>query len=180
MKKSKNSTFSRYDKDQDGIPDILANFDERVINFFWKHSESIARISLFIIFFWFGILKVFSVSPADTLVSSLVSAVFGNAISPELFLIWFGGLEAITAFLILFARFERLTFALLFLHFVATAFPLLLLPEITWNGMFQPSLIGQYILKNLALLSIGILLFGRLKPITKTHSLWGEDKELTV
>lgn len=178
MKQQRPSWISRYDKDQDGIPDVIANFDEHIINFFWRHSEKIARIALFIIFFWFGILKVFSVSPADTLVSSLVSAVFGNVISPELFLIWFGGLEAITAFLILLYRFERLTFALLFLHFIATAFPLILLPELTWNGIFQPTLIGQYILKNLALLSIGIVLFGRLKPITKTHSLWGEDKEL--
>jgi hypothetical protein len=39
-------------------------------------------------------------------------------------------------------------------------------------------LIGQYILKNLALLAIGLFLYGRLRPMTKTHSLWGEDKEI--
>lgn len=156
------------------------NLDEKAIRFFWRNSNLTARIALFVIFFWFGILKVFEVSPAGPLVFSLVEIMFGNAISPQLFSMWFGGLEAITGILILAPRFERLTFLILLFHFVSTAIPLFILGDITWYGILQPTLTGQYILKNLALLAIGLFLYGRLKPMSKTHSIWGEDKELKI
>lgn len=110
---------------------------------------------------------------------ALTEVMFGSAVSPDQFLIWFGGLESITAFLILMPRFERVTFGLLFFHFIATAFPLFVLPDITWyTPGLVPTLVGQYILKNLALLAIGLFLYGRLRPMTKTHSFWGEDKNI--
>ena len=107
---------------------------------------------------------------------ALVEVMFGSAVTPDSFLIWFGALEAITGILILFPRYERITFLILAFHFIATAFPLLVLPDIAWYGFAQPTLTGQYILKNLALLAIGMFLYGRLRPMSKTHSMWGEDK----
>lgn len=163
-------------KNNNNIPDYIEHIDERMITFFWKHAHVAARIALFIIFFWFGILKVFGVSPAGPLVVALTEFMFGSSVSPDQFLIWFGGLEAVTGFLLLLPKFERITFVLLFFHFIATAFPLFVLPDFTWYGIMQPTLVGQYILKNLALLAIGLFLYGRLRPISKTHSLWGEDK----
>lgn len=158
------------------IRDCFEKTDERLIHFFWKNSNMTARWALFIIFFWFGFLKVIGLSPAGPLVVALTEVMFGSNVSPSQFLIWFGGLESITAILILLPRFERVTFSLLFFHFIATAFPLLVLPDITWYGIMQPTLVGQYILKNLALLAIGLFLYGRLRPMSKTHSFWGEDK----
>jgi uncharacterized membrane protein YkgB len=166
---------NKYHKN-DTVHNNLEKFDETLINFFWKHSNTTARWALFIIFFWFGILKVFGISPAGPLVIALTEVIFGYSVSPDQFLIWFGGLESITAFLILLPRFERVTFGLLIFHFISTAFPLFVLTEITWYGIMQPTLVGQYILKNLALLAIGLFLYGRLRPMTKTHSFWGEDK----
>lgn len=154
--------------------------DERAIKFFWKNSNFTARIALFIIFFWFGILKVYGVSPAGPLVVSLVEVMFGNAISPSHFLIWFGAFEAVTGILLLVPKFERVTFLILLFHFFATAAPLVILTDITWYGFFQPTLTGQYILKNLALVAIGLFLYGRLKPMSLTHSMWGEDKEIKI
>lgn len=169
---------SKRDINNNGINDFLEKIDENMIRFFWKNSNVTARIALFIIFFWFGILKVFGVSPAGPLVIALTEVMFGNAVSPQQFLIWFGGLEAVTGFLVLLPRFERVTFLILLFHFVATAFPLFVLADITWYGIMQPTLVGQYILKNLALLAIGLFLYGRLRPISKTHSLWGEEKKI--
>lgn len=178
MKKMMKKIGDAHDKNQNHIPDCVERWDEKMINFFWKNSNRTARWALFIIFFWFGILKVFGVSPAGPLVISLVDVMFGNSVSPDQFLIWFGGFEAITGFLILFPRYERITFAILSFHFLATAAPLFVLTDITWYGFAQPTLVGQYILKNLALLAIGIFLYGRLRPMSKTHSMWGEDKKI--
>ncbi|MAQ77177.1 hypothetical protein CL684_01490 [Candidatus Campbellbacteria bacterium] len=164
------------DNNHNGIGDKIEWIDETLIGFFWRNSNLTARWALFIIFFWFGILKVFGVSPAGPLVVALVEVMFGSAVTPDSFLIWFGALEAITGILILFPRYERITFLILAFHFIATAFPLLVLPDIAWYGFAQPTLTGQYILKNLALLAIGMFLYGRLRPMSKTHSMWGEDK----
>jgi len=176
MKKLREYYHANHDLNRNGIPDAIERIDENMIKFFWKNSNMTARWALFIIFFWFGILKVFGVSPAGPLVVALVDVMFGSSVSPEQFLIWFGGFEAVTGFLILLPRFERLTFLLLSSHLITTAFPLFVLPEITWYGIMQPTLVGQYILKNLALIAIGLFLYGRLRPMTKTHSMWGEDK----
>ena len=174
--KPKNYHHTTHDANRNGIPDVIEKIDENLITFFWRNSNMTARIALFIIFFWFGILKVFGASPAGPLVVSLVDVMFGSSVSPHQFLILFGGFEAVTGFLILSPRFERITFIILFLHFIATAFPLFVLSDITWYGFMQPTLTGQYILKNLALLAIGMFLYGRLRPITKNHSMWGEEK----
>ncbi|MCI5050701.1 MAG: hypothetical protein MRY57_00110 [Candidatus Pacebacteria bacterium] len=177
MKKIFLAIKDKRDQNSNGIPDSWERFDETLIDFFWKHSNVTARWALFIIFFWFGFLKVIGLSPAGPLVVALTEVIFGNAVSPDQFLIWFGGLESVTAFLILLPRFERITFGLLFFHFIATAFPMFVLPEITWyTPGLVPTLTGQYIIKNLALLSIGLFLYGRLRPMSKTHSFWGEDK----
>lgn len=150
--------------------------DERAINYFNNHSNAMARIALFIIFFWFGILKVFAMSPAGPLVDSLVQLMFGNLISPEIFSIWFGAFEAVTGIFILMSRFDRITVIILVLHFIATAAPLAVLPAITWEGFMQPTLTGQYIIKNLALLVIAFSIYARLQPMSTTHSVWGENK----
>jgi uncharacterized membrane protein YkgB len=176
MQKTLQKVQENYDVNNNDIPDFIERWDEQMIKFFWKNSNMTARWALFIIFFWFGILKVFGVSPAGPLVVALTEVMFGDSVSPDQFLIWFGGLEAVTGFLLLLPKFERLTFLLLGFHFIATAFPLFVLPDITWYGIMQPTLVGQYILKNLALLAIGIFLYGRLRPMRKTHSMWGEDK----
>ena len=178
MKKIREYYHTTHDINNNHIPDCIERWDEKLIHFFWKNTNITARIALFIIFFWFGILKVFQVSPAGPLVAELTQFMFGDAISPTLFGAWFGAFEALTGILVLFPRFERITFTVLFFHFIATAFPLLVLPDITWYGIFQPTLVGQYIIKNLALISIGMFLYGRLRPMTKTHSLWGEDKHI--
>lgn len=176
MQKMMQKMKAKHDTNSNNIPDCIERWDEQMIKFFWKNSNMTARWALFIIFFWFGILKVFGVSPAGPLVTALTEVMFGNSVSPVQFLIWFGAFEAITGFLILLPKFERITFMILSFHFIATAAPLFILTDITWYGIMQPTLVGQYILKNLALLAIGLFLYGRLRPMTKTHSMWGEEK----
>jgi len=151
-------------------------FDEKVIKSFRKNQEWIARIALFIIFFWFGILKVFMLSPAGPLVESLLEVTFLSGIPAQTFLIGFGLFEMALGIITIIPRLERITFLLMVLHLATTVMPLFLLPEIAWNGLAVPTLVGQYIIKNAALLALGISIFSHLKPMTKTHSVWGESK----
>ena len=152
----------------------LEKFDRKTIKYLRRRGDTIGRIALFIIFFWFGILKVFLLSPAGPLVTTLLNHTFLGVIPDTTFLIGFGMFEVLVGIMILMPKLERITFALLALHLFTTILPLFLLPSETWNGVLVPTLVGQYIIKNAALLALGLVIFSNLKPMTKTHSIWGE------
>ncbi|MBY0376653.1 hypothetical protein K2P96_01640 [Patescibacteria group bacterium] len=43
--------------------------------------------------------------------------------------------------------------------------PLVLLPEVAWQGFMVPTLEGQYMIKNVLIIAIGINILSRLLPI---------------
>jgi len=146
-----------------------------MIIWFRKHGEEFARLAFFIIFFWFGILKVFQISAAGPLVSSLLDVTFLGFIPTATFMVAFGTFEALLGVMALIPKLERVTFVLLGLHMITTMFPLFLLPEITWHQPFVPTLTGQYIMKNLALLGLSFILFAQIRPMSETHSIFAEE-----
>ncbi len=154
----------------------MERFDARVIMFLRKYSGEISRIALFIIFFWFGFLKVLQLSAAEPLVIDLLKMTFLGFIDPNTFVIWFGVFEMILGIMVLIPKLERITFLIMLFHLVTTAMPFLLLPHHVWDGFLVPNLTGQYIIKNVALLSLGLMLFAHLKPMTKTHSIIGVEE----
>lgn len=155
---------------------ILEKFDEKFILFLRNYSDEIARFALYIIFFWFGILKVFDASPAGPLVVNLLDVTFLSFIEPNIFLKYFGVFEMIVGTMILIPKLERITFLILLIHLFTTVLPLVLLPQETWDAFLVPNLTGQYIIKNVALLSLGLVLFARLKPMTQTHTVRGIEE----
>jgi uncharacterized membrane protein YkgB len=50
--------------------------DELIIKFLKKIWEPFSRISIFIIFFYFGLLKVLNLSPASPLVEALLNKTY--------------------------------------------------------------------------------------------------------
>jgi len=44
-------------------------------------------------------------------------------------------------------------------HLITTFLPTVFLPDVAWNQIFTPSLVGQYIIKNLVILASGITLY---------------------
>jgi len=113
-----------------------------------------ARVSLFIIYFWFGILKVLMVSHANPLVRDLLEVTFLNFIPAKTFFILFGFFEMFIGVVALVRKWNRFFFALVVFHLITTALPLFLLVDTSWSSWFVPTLVGQYIIKNLAILSL--------------------------
>lgn len=153
----------------------LEKFDASIIHFFRKYSDEFARIAFFIVFFWFGILKVFLVSPAGPLVTELLNNTFLQSIPENTFMIMFGLFEMVIGILALIPKMERITFAVMGFHLITTALPLFILVDTTWYSAFVPTLIGQYILKNLVLIGSGMVLFAHIKPMTETHRILAEE-----
>lgn len=116
-------------------------------------ARASARFALFLIYGWFGMLKVVGASPAEGLVTDTLATVLTYPEAASLVAL-FGAFEVLigTAFLVVGAR--PWVVRVFFLHMVVTFLPLVLLPSVTWSGPFVPTLMGQYILKNLALLAL--------------------------
>ncbi len=75
---------------------------------------------------------------------------------------------------LVFGKFLRLTLLLLLLQMTGTFLPLVFFPSETWTHIpYEPTLEGQYIIKNLILLGAGIVVGatvrgGNIKPEPKT------------
>ena len=132
------------------------------------------RISLFIIFFWFGFLKVIGVSPAEKLVTDLHHATIARFVSIEQFLIFFGIFECLIGLLWLFPKLTRSAFYVFIIQMITTFLPLFYLPDVTWQKAMVLSLTGQYIVKNVALIALALNILiaekGSLEPRSLYHS----------
>lgn len=126
-----------------------------------KWSSSAIRVSFAIIFIWFGILKPFDVSSAESLLkATVVWLPFGT---PEFWLVVIGWWEVAIGVTFLFPQTTKIAIGLLFLQMFGTFMPLVVLPEVTFqNGnLLTPSLEGQYIIKNVMIISAALALGGR-------------------
>ncbi len=141
----------------------LGKMDYSIIRFLKKYSRPLARVALFVVFFWFGALKLFLVSPANPLVEGLLTKTL-PFITFHAFIIVFGIYEMLIGVLFLVPRAERVAIALLVPHMVTTFLPLVLLTSITWQGLFVPTLEGQYIIKNLAIIALAFGIAAKLQP----------------
>lgn len=134
--------------------------DQKIAEKMRTFSIPALRISFGIIFFWFGILKPFGLSSAASLLKATVAWLpFG---SPENWLIIIGCWEVVIGICFLFQKTTRFAIALLFLQMMGTFMPLVFLPEITFqqNNYLLPTLEGQYIIKNLMVISASLAIGG--------------------
>ena len=117
-----------------------------------------SRISIFIVYFWFGILKALGVSPAEDLVHQLFNITLSPLSSFPFFLISFGLFECLIGMLWLFPKLTHIAYYALVFHFILILTTTIALPEVAWSSLLIPTLIGQYIIKNLLLLSCAMLI----------------------
>jgi len=122
-----------------------------------KTSFLLAHLALFVVFFWFGFLKFFGVSPANELVRELLLMIpIMNLWSFESFIIVLGLVEVMIAILLLFPKTTKYGVAILIPHMLTTLLPLFLLPAIVWQQAFVPTLEGQYIIKNIVIVALAL------------------------
>lgn len=118
-----------------------------------KITFLLAHVSIFIVFFWFGLLKVLGHSEAYGLVDAL-RALTIPWWPMESFFVVLGLVEMIIGLLFLCKKTEKLAIAILIPHMCTTFLPLLMLPSMTWQGFLMPTLVGQYIIKNIIIVAL--------------------------
>ncbi len=118
------------------------------------------RISLGIIFFWFGMLKYFEgLSPAEALATQTIDMLTFGVIGPNTVRYGLATWEVLIGIGLIFKIFLRETLLLMFLQMIGTLTPIFLLPDQVFTHFpYGLTLEGQYIFKNLVVISSGIVI----------------------
>lgn len=137
----------------------LDRADIRISEGMDRYCQPLMRFSIALIFIWFGLLKPLGMSPEEELIKRTVYWV-----SPQIFLPVLGWWEVAVGLCLLYRPLIRIALLLLLLQLPGTMLPLLLLPEICFtHPPFGLTLEGQYIVKNIFLVSAAFMIGGKVR-----------------
>ncbi len=147
------------------IGDLIQKIDYKIITLFQKLEVPLARTAIFIVYFWFGFLKILGLSPATPLVRALFEKTIPFPNLFPIFYTFFSLFEVAIGVLFIIRGLERLAVFFLGIHLITTILPLIFLPHLTWQAILVPTLEGQYILKNILIAASAIVVGSKLIPI---------------
>ena len=132
----------------------IARIDRVVIPFLRRVAVPILRVSLGVVFVWFGMLKIFDVSPVSQLVARTVYLV-----DPDVIVTLLGVFEVTVGVLLLLGRALRLTLLLFLVQMLGTFLTFIVLPNVTFRDG-NPLLLtveGEFVVKNLVLIAAALV-----------------------
>lgn len=134
--------------------------DTAITRWMARYGVVLLRISLGIIFLWFGVLKFFpSLSPAQGLATRTIEILTFGLMKSDVSLPVLATWECLIGLGLITGRFMRVTLLLLFVQMAGTITPLFLFPSESFTQFpYAPTLEGQYIIKNLVLISAGLVI----------------------
>ena len=134
--------------------------DQRITGWMARTGLLLLRLSLGVIFFWFGFLKFFpGTSSAESIAAQTIEVLTFGLLSPRLSVVLLAIWECVIGLGFLICVGMRVTLFLLFTQMMGTITPLFFFPAETFLlAPWVPTLEGQYIIKNLVLISAGIVL----------------------
>ena len=139
---------------------VIIKLDIFISKFMNNYGILLLRYSLAMIFIWFGLLKPFGISPAQELVENTVYW-FDDKATFVKFLGWW---EVAIGVTICFRPLIRISIFLLFLQIPGTFLPLVLLPQVCFTDFpYGLTLEGQYIVKNLIIISSALVIGGTVR-----------------
>lgn len=140
------------------LPSRLVPLDIRLTRWMADHAVLALRISVGIVFLWFGALKLVpGLSPAEGLATRTIELLSLGVLPAGLIAPGLGIWECLIGIGLLSGVWMRVTLLLLALQLPGTFTPLVLFPSECFTVVpFAPTLEGQYIIKNLVLIAAGI------------------------
>lgn len=143
----------------------LTDIDRRTMDWMGRNAVTLLRISLGAVFLWFGALKFFpGASPAEGLVEETIRVLTFGMIPDRAAVVTLAGWECLIGIGLISGRALRFTLLLLFLQMAGTMTPLALLPRTCFVKFpLVLTIEGQYIVKNLVLISAGLVVGATLR-----------------
>ena len=128
----------------------------------WMAREGVLllRVSLGIVFLWFGALKFFpGLSPAQDLATRTLEILTFGKITPATAMFVLAAWECLIGIGLISGALMRVTLLLMFVQMIGTVMPLFFFPgEMFLRFPYAPTLEGQYIIKNLVLVSAAVVI----------------------
>ena len=146
-------------------PDVrkkAERLDERLRPLLARIGVPLLRVSLGVVFLWFGFLKIFDVSPVSGLVANTIYWFDPDVVVPAL-----GVFEVFVGACLVAGRLMRIALPLLVLQMAGTFMVLVLLPDVAFHdgNPFLLTVEGEFVVKNLVLLSSALVIGARLAPL---------------
>jgi len=145
-----------------GLRQRLESIDRRNREILARLGPFLLRISLRIVFVWFGMLKVVGASAVGGLVDGTVPFLDSSWFVPML-----GALEVLMGLAFATGRFLRVVLPVFAAHLAGTFLVLILLPGVAFeqDNPLMLSVVGEFVVKNLVLLSAGVVVASGVKPL---------------
>jgi uncharacterized membrane protein YphA (DoxX/SURF4 family) len=137
--------------------------EARLMEWLARYSVDLLRISVGLVFLAFGVLKFFpGLSPAQELAGRTVEMLTFGLVPDQLAVLMVATLETTIGLLLVTGRWLRLGIALLIVAMAGILSPLVLLPDELFRGrIYAPTLEGQYVFKDLVLVSAAFVIAAR-------------------
>jgi uncharacterized membrane protein YkgB len=125
------------------------------------NSITMLRFSIGIIYLWFGVLKLFyGLSPAEQIASQTIHQLtFGllpDHTAINILALW----ECALGVSLLICKWMKVVLIMMFTHMTFTFAPFLFFPQQTFMHLpYDFTLLGQYIMKNIIIISSGLVLW---------------------
>lgn len=142
------------------LPVLFDRVDVRITNWMARSGIVLLRVSLGIVFFWFGVLKFFpGLSPAQDLATRTIDLLTFGLIPPNVSIPILAIWECLIGLGLILNVLMRATLLLLFLQMLGTITPIFFFPQEVFTRLpYAPTLEGQYIIKNMVLISAGLVI----------------------
>ncbi|EFU68950.1 conserved hypothetical protein [Aliarcobacter butzleri JV22] len=126
-----------------------------------QNTIKLMRLSLGIIFVWYGMLKFFpTLSPAEDLAIKTIDIMFFHLIDGSLSIKLLAILEVTIGIGFLSGYYTKLVTIIFLGHMLCTFAPLFILPELSFtHAPYAFTLVGQYIVKNIVFILVGVMIY---------------------
>lgn len=125
-----------------------------------QNAMTLLRVSIGIIYVWFGALKYFpNLSPADQLAKDTIHLITFGLIPSNVSIILLALWETSLGAVLIIGAWQRAVFYVLLLHMICTFVPLFFFAEVSFTTLpYGFTLVGQYIMKNLIIIAAALVL----------------------
>lgn len=139
---------------------IFDSVDEFVTEWMARNGVTLLRVSLGIVFLWFGALKFFpGLSAAQELATRTIDVLSFGFVLPHVSIYILAVWECLIGIGLITNVAMRATLLLLFVQMCGTVTPIFLFPGEVFAALpYAPTLEGQYIIKNVVLVSAGLVI----------------------
>ena len=141
---------------------LLSDLERRAVAVLRRVAIPMLRVSLGLVFVWFGALKVLNVTPVGELVAGTLPFV-----DPAWFVPFLGAVEVALGVGLLVGRWITAVCAVLVAHLCGTFLVLVMQPQLAFQdgNPLLLTTIGEFVIKNVVLISAALVLAARMREV---------------